>query len=87
MHPARSFIKNCPQGAEHTECRLRCRYNLFEKEELRIDSWEVRCLDCGVRETLAYRSDDSQLDAEIVPTRCPFCARDDLPPGKNPCLD
>lgn len=54
---------------------LTCKYNLFESDDLRIDSWEHRCPDCGHRDTTAYRSDDEDADPAIDPLVCPYCAR------------
>ena len=76
----------CPQNDSREACNLQCKYNHFSNEEVTIDSWELKCLDCGYRETIAYRSDDSDLDLEATDsTTCPFCHQCDLPPGKNPC--
>ena len=62
---------NCDKcGAE-----VECTYNLFEKDELRIDSWDHKCRDCGQRKTQAYRSDDSDLEVTLNPLECPFCGR------------
>jgi hypothetical protein len=66
-------IGGCPncQSAAYA-----CRYNCFESGDLRIDSWEHRCPDCGHRETRAFRSDDEETLAEGVdPTECCFCGR------------
>ena len=53
-----------------------CRYNLFEQEDLRIDSWEHKCPDCGHRETTAYRSDEAdQLEPGQRVDQCPYCNR------------
>ena len=43
-----------------------CSYNHFQSDELRIDSWEHKCPDCGHRETQAFRSDDEDLADDIV---------------------
>lgn len=62
----------CPKcGVEAVQCS----YNHFEKDLLTIDSWEHKCLNCGGRETQAFRSDDSQRETGSDPTICPFCAR------------
>lgn len=53
---------------------LTCKYNLFESGDLRIDSWEHKCPDCGKRETTAFRSDDEDEVAEN-PDQCPYCGR------------
>jgi DNA-directed RNA polymerase subunit RPC12/RpoP len=57
------------------DASVECSYNRFEKDELRIDSWEHKCADCGRRETKAFRSDDSTLDSGTQTTVCPFCGR------------
>jgi Zn finger protein HypA/HybF involved in hydrogenase expression len=71
MAPDRVSIGNCPKcgGAD-----FRCSYNHFAREDLTIDSWEHRCLNCGLRETKAYRS-DQPLEADVDVTACPFCGR------------
>ena len=75
----------CPH--QKTEgCNLVCKYNFFEADDLTINSWELKCLDCGFRETIAFRSDDSDLDLDAAePDVCPFCKLRDLKPGQNPC--
>jgi len=61
----------CPNcGAEGVQCR----YNHFEKDDLRIDSWEHRCGNCGHRETRGFRSDDPDTGGRVV-DRCPWCQR------------
>ncbi len=52
-----------------------CRYNYFTKDDLTIDAWEHKCANCGVRETIAYRSDDPEEDRPEAPDICPYCAR------------
>jgi hypothetical protein len=74
-------IGGCPKCASD---QLACRYNHFEKGDLRIISWEHKCPNCGYRETKAFRSDD-ELDDEdsgeepddedCEPGTCPYCAR------------
>ena len=84
MRPATPSNDRCPQNKE--SCNLQCKYNYFEADDLTIDSWELKCLDCGYRETIAYRSDDSDLDLEAAnPKQCPFCLLSGFKPGKNPC--
>lgn len=62
----------CPKcGADAVQCF----YNHFEKGELTIDSWEHKCLNCGGRQTKAFRSDDASQETPIEPRVCPFCAR------------
>ncbi len=67
---------------------MHCKYNHFDNGRgLVIDSWELRCLDCGLRDTIGFRSDDED-DGEtkaVAPTRCPFCDLDGLCSGVNPC--
>ncbi|QDU95492.1 hypothetical protein [Lignipirellula cremea] len=64
-------VGDCPQcqGVNTT-----CKYNRFESEDLRIDSWEHKCPDCGHRLTTAYRSDDEDTLVE-EPMLCPYCGR------------
>lgn len=74
----------CPLKKDH--CALQCKYNHFLAGGLEIHSWELKCLDCGFRKTVAYRSDDEEADwSSGVQKTCPFCHRKDLEPGKNPC--
>lgn len=87
-HPGRPAIGNCPHGESHRSCQITCKYNRFESGDLRIDSWELKCLDCGLRRTIAYRSDEVEEEvagAETVPDQCPFCQLDASGPGKNLC--
>ena len=75
MDMARNEVggKTCPDCGSSG---LSCKYNLFESGDLRIDSWEHKCPDCGRRQTQAFRSDDEDSDAvELDPTACPFCGR------------
>lgn len=87
--PAKPPGNKCPQGDARTECPLQCRYNHFEKpgenegERLTIDAWEIRCLDCGYRDTIAFRSDDDPPPED--PRTCPYCDLSGLCPGRNPC--
>ncbi len=87
MRPPKPSDGQCPQGAERESCPLTCKYNHFETEDLTIDAWELKCLDCGWRETTGFRSDemDDEEDASLDPTVCPFCEQCDLAPGKEPC--
>ncbi len=85
MRPAKPTGKPCPQGESRERCPLACKYNRFEADELTIDSWELKCLDCGLRETIGYRSDEREEGETTDPRRCPFCGLTDLPVGKNPC--
>lgn len=73
MAQNRQTIGNCPKcrGNQFT-----CSYNHFQSEDLTIDSWEHKCLDCGFRETEAFRSDAEEpipddLDVKV----CPYCGR------------
>lgn len=79
----------CKQDPDRKECPLVCRYNHFEsdEEDLTIDAWELKCLECGWRDTIGFRSDepDPDLPDDFDPTRCPFCKLDNLKPGKEPC--
>lgn len=73
----------CLQG-DRDECPLVCKYNHFDGDELTIDAWELKCLDCGWRDTVGYRSDE--MDGETAnPKECPFCQKTDLPTGQRPC--
>jgi hypothetical protein len=67
----RRIVGECPRCGEGN---LACSYNLFESQELRIDSWEHKCPDCGHRQTQAFRS-DAEEPSEQDPTVCPFCGR------------
>lgn len=76
----------CPQGKQR--CPLTCKYNHFDGDDFTIDAWELKCLDCGWRDTIAYRSDEldeDELEADFDPRKCPFCQICDVAPGKNPC--
>ena len=65
-------VGHCPKCEA---ANLTCRFNHFESGELRIDSWEHKCAECGYRETTAYRSDDpKELQPADVGT-CPYCGR------------
>ena len=54
---------------------LTCRYNHFEKDDLRIESWEHKCFECGYRETTAFRSDDPDEIQPVDAGSCPYCGR------------
>ncbi|MEL7499467.1 MAG: hypothetical protein AAFN77_17820 [Planctomycetota bacterium] len=87
MRPQVPPNDKCPQGSKDA-CPLTCKYNHFESDEFTIDAWELKCLDCGWRETIGYRSDEldeEELDDDFDPKRCPFCKLCDLAPGKSPC--
>ena len=70
----RQSAGSCPQC---TQGALQCTYNLFQQDELRIDSWEHKCVECGFRETRAFRSDepDASEEANEESDRCPYCGR------------
>jgi hypothetical protein len=43
-------------------------------------------MDCGWRDTVGYRSDEMEDEDDDVDVKvCPFCKKDGLCPGKNPC--
>jgi hypothetical protein len=79
----------CNQNPDRKDCPLTCKYNHFEsdEEDLTIDAWELKCLDCGWRDTIGFRSDEPDPDAadDFDPAICPFCKISGLKPGKNPC--
>ena len=62
-----------------SKCRstnLTCKFNHFAQGDLEIHSWEHKCLDCGHRETTAYRSDDEDMDTPVEQRAlCPYCGR------------
>ena len=86
MRPQKPPRNLCPEDDSRTECNLQCKYNHFEADELVIDSWELKCLDCGFRETIAYRTDEPDSLGDENPLECPFCHLCDLSAGMNPCL-
>ena len=85
MRPSKPPGGKCPSGEVRESCPLTCKYNFFESEEFTIDAWELKCLDCGWRETIGFRSDDEDADPDVDPKVCPFCHIGDLSPGQNPC--
>ena len=85
MKPLVPPNEKCPNHGTRSECPLVCKYNHFEGEESTIDAWELKCLDCGWRDTIGFRSDEMDEDDEEDPTVCPFCHQCGLKPGKNPC--
>ena len=88
MHPGRDAIANCPHGEDHRDCTLRCKFNHFDDGELTIHAWELRCLDCGLRQTVAFRSDEDDWDRDATdPAACPFCDLAGGQPGKDLCID
>ena len=85
-HPGRDKMPQCPNGEAFEDCRLTCKYNLFESGDLRIDSWELKCLDCGKRQTIALRSDEPEEEpTDRPPEECPFCGLCAAGAGKNLC--
>jgi hypothetical protein len=87
MKPAVPPDGKCPQG-RIDQCPLVCKYNHFESEEFTIDAYELKCLDCGWRDTIGYRSDEldeDELPDDFDPRQCPFCQQCNLPVGKDPC--
>ena len=71
---------------ERDHCPLQCKFNFFESDELTIHTFELKCLDCGWRDTIGYRSDDEDdEDRPDNPSQCPFCQQCDLTTGINPC--
>ena len=74
----RKTIGQCPNCPGQN---LTCTWNHFERGDLVIDSWEHKCLDCGLRDTTAYRTDDEDDDdddATVEPADrrvCPYCSR------------
>lgn len=77
----------CRQDATRTQCPLICKYNHFDDGELVINAWELKCLDCGWRDTVGFRSDemDEEELASVDPTACPFCELKGCVPGANGC--
>ena len=87
MPPGRDAVKQCPQGDDFGDCNLHCKYHTFDDGTLQIYSWELKCLDCGWRSTIAHRSDDEDFDlAECSPATCPFCDLADAVKGKDLCV-
>ena len=84
--PSKPPNNQCPNDSERDSCALQCKYNYFEADELKINSWELKCLDCGWRSTIAYRNDEED-DEDIPdnPKQCPFCQTCDLATGIDPC--
>ena len=86
--PTRPPPGKCPHGDDSDQCVMQCKFNHFESEELTIYAWELKCLDCGWRDTVGFRSDeeeDEEDSSDANPAQCPFCAKCDLPTGTNPC--
>ena len=86
MHPGRPSVKQCPQGESFRDCNLQCKYHTFDDGSLQIYSWELKCLDCGFRSTIAHRSDDEDFDYDTcAPAKCPFCELQAVAKGRNLC--
>lgn len=86
VRPSKPPKDKCPLKNEDATCQLQCKYNFFESDELTIDAYELKCLNCGWRETIGYRSDEMEDEAEEVNTKqCPFCELCDLAAGTNAC--
>ena len=85
MRPTKPPNGKCLQDSDRESCPLICKYNHFESEDLTIDAWELKCLDCGWRDTIGFRSDEMDEDEEADPKVCPFCNIKGLCAGKNPC--
>ena len=86
MPPLKPPRDQCPIVDGREMCPLHCRFNRFTREDLSIWSWELRCVDCGYRETIAYRSDDEE-PLETDPEICPFCLVDGWEPGRDVCAE
>jgi hypothetical protein len=84
MRPDQPPRDQCPLE-NRSQCPLRCRYNHFESDDLSIWTWELKCLDCGYRETIGYRNDETEHWQGVDPHQCPFCQACDLSPGRDPC--
>ncbi len=85
MRPLQPPNGQCPQASGRDQCNLTCKYNYFAADDLVINSWELKCLDCGLRQTIAYRTDEEDEPPPENPKQCPFCQLCDLTPGRNPC--
>ena len=87
MHPGRPYVTQCPNGEDFHDCTLQCKYHTFDDGTLQIYSWELKCLDCGLRSTIAYRSDDEDVaPTETPPDDCPFCDLTAATKEKNLCI-
>jgi hypothetical protein len=85
LRPAKPPGDKCPQKSDRETCPLICKYNHFESEELTIHAWELKCPDCGWRDTIGFRSDEEDPDESVDPSQCPFCNQCELSTGRNPC--
>ena len=78
--------KNPDVSDERKSCPLQCKFNFFESDDLTIHTFELKCLDCGWRDTIGYRSEDAdEEDYPDDPGRCPFCELCSLNTGIDPC--
>ena len=84
MRPKLPPGDQCPDESR-TACPLHCRFNHFEKDDLAIWTWELKCLVCGYRETIGYRSDEAEHWEGVNPDQCPFCEACELKAGRDPC--
>ena len=75
----------CPHDSERDSCPLSCKYNFFESGDLTIDAWELKCADCGWRDTIGFRSDEVEDGDTTNPKECPFCHQCGFQPGRDPC--
>ncbi len=58
----------CKQDPDRKECPLVCKYNHYESEEddMTIDAWELKCLECGWCDTVGHRSDEPILNRRTL---------------------
>ena len=88
MKPKLPPTGQCKQDPTRKECPLVCKYNHFQSDDLEINAWELKCLDCGWRDTVGYRSDEmDEEDADVNPKQCPFCQITDCKPGTDCCIN
>ncbi len=86
MKPSKPPGGKCPLDSDGDACQIQCKYNYFQTDELTIDAYELKCLNCGWRETIGYRSDELADEPDDLNTKqCPFCNECDLKPGIDPC--
>ncbi len=84
--PKKITGNRCPYDQERDSCPMQCKYNHFENADgLVIDAWDLKCLDCGLRDTIAFRSDEMEEADACNPQQCPFCQQTNLTKGVNPC--
>ena len=78
----------CKQDPTRQQCPLVCKYNYFQSDDLEINAWELKCLDCGWRDTVGFRSDEmDEEDADVNPKQCPFCQITGCEPGTDCCAN